>query len=292
MPTDGRTQRVELLEQLSTERLLDLLQADFDAADEGDDELTLQILEVIEKREHEMGNFCDVDAAWRDFQKYFNTPDGEGRSLYPTRDPELKTVSEDCPSRQKRFLRKFLPVAVAALVALSTMAAAQAFGFDIFGALARWTDETFHFIAGTEASAMGVVDPASDALRQSVQDALDSAGIDLPAPSWYPEGTVLARDIDVIVDKDKSLVLCDFLCDDIFFNMNVQQQRMDIKILRKSFEKDPLEVEEYPSNGRLFYIMSDLNKRIAICSESRTILMIDGSISLEDLKMLIDSIGE
>lgn len=205
MPTDGRTQRVELLEQLSTERLLDLLQADFDAADEGDDELTLQILEVIEKREHEMGNFCDVDAAWRDFQKYFNTPDGEGRSLYPTRDPELKTVSEDCPSRQKRFLRKFLPVAVAALVALSTMAAAQAFGFDIFGALARWTDETFHFIAGTEASAMGVVDPASDALRQSVQDALDRAGIDLPAPSWYPEGTVLARDIDVIVVKDKSL---------------------------------------------------------------------------------------
>ena len=289
MPTDGRTQRVELLEQLSTERLLDLLQADFDAADEGDDELTLQILEVIEKREHEMGNFCDVDAAWRDFQKYFNTPDGEGRSLYPTRDPELKTVRDDCPSRQKRFLRKFLPVAVAALVALSTMAAAQAFGFDIFGALARWTDETFHFIAGTEASAMGVVDPASDALRQSVQDALDRAGIDLPAPSWYPEGTVLARDIEVIKDKDSAMVLCDLLYVDGSFNIVVLQQYTADNILENSYEKSFSEVEEYSSNGRLFYIMSNWGRRRAVSLDLPLVLSINGNLSMEDIKHIIDS---
>ena len=47
MPTDGRTQTYGFLDQLSTEQLLNLLRADFDSSEDGDDEQIFQILEVL-----------------------------------------------------------------------------------------------------------------------------------------------------------------------------------------------------------------------------------------------------
>ena len=63
MPTDGRTQTYGFLDQLSTEQLLNLLRADFDSSEDGDDEQIFQILEVIEKRERERAPDSLPDAA-------------------------------------------------------------------------------------------------------------------------------------------------------------------------------------------------------------------------------------
>lgn len=95
MPTDGRTQTYGFLDQLSTEQLLNLLRADFDSSEDGDDEQIFQILEVIEKRERECApdSLPDAAQAWEDFQTYFNTPDGTGRSLYPMRDSAGKSAA-------------------------------------------------------------------------------------------------------------------------------------------------------------------------------------------------------
>lgn len=289
MPTDGNTQAYEFLDRLSTEQLLNLLRADFDSPEEGNDGLIFRILEVIEEREkrNPTGLLSDVDQAWEDFQRYFNTPDGEGRSLYPTRDSEIGDTP-DKPAGHGRPLKRMLALAAVVAVAVFGMIAAQALGVDVFGALARWTDETFHF---TSASAADLGGTDSEVLRLAVQEAFDSCGITIPAPAWYPEGTELVQDIEVVEIKDDHMILCDFSYGDSFYNITVQQQSVTDNTLANSFEKGPSEVEEYSANGRLFYIMSNLDGRRAIYSNFQTTLTIAGDLSSENLKHIINSIG-
>lgn len=287
MPTDGRTQTYGFLDQLSTEQLLNLLRADFDSSEDGDDEQIFQILEVIEKRERERApdSLPDAAQAWEDFQTYFNTPDGTGRSLYPMRDSAGKSAAGTA-RRRRRPLKRLLPLsATVAALTVSCMVTAQAIGFDIFGALAQWTAETFRF-------EMGAADPASEALRQAVQGTFDECGVMIPAPIWYPEGSMLARDISVSKDTEASVILCGFTCGDQSFFIEVQQYYQNDRIPSYTLEKDAAEVEEYSSNGRLFYIMSNLSSSRAVYSSDQTIMVINGDLSLETLKQIIDSIGE
>lgn len=282
MPTDGT---YGFLDQLSTEQLTDLLRADFDASEDGDNEMIFRILEVIERREEE--SLPTADQAWEDFQKYFNTPDGTGRPLYPMRDPtgEAGEDAERTAPRRGRPLRRLLPLSAAAAVTLSCMITAQALGVDVFGTLARWTEDTFHFVTGAS-------DPAQEALRQAVQGAFDEYGVTVPAPAWYPEGTMLAEDIDVVKAERYTLLICNFLYNDKSFFIQVQQYSQSDRIPGYTLEKDVSDAEEYPSNGRSFYITSNLSSSRAVYSNDQTIIAINGDLPLEALKHIIDSIGE
>ena len=286
MPTDGKSQTYGFLEQLSTEQLLDLVWADSESSENGDDDLTFRILEVIEKREQEnpSGIFPDVDKAWEDFQTYFNTPDGTGRPLYPTRDFES---GETANRRGGRLLKRLLPLVAVLAVALSGMIAAQALGVDVFGALARWTDETFHFIAGTPSQPGG----ESEELRQTVQEAFDCCGITIPAPAWYPEGTALVGNVDTVGHNGNTAVACTFQCDDFSFNIIAEQYPAAQYISDYIFEKDASKVTEYTSYERLFYIMSNLDRCKAIFCDGQIMLTIEGELSSGNIKTMIDSMG-
>lgn len=176
MPTDGKTQTNRFLDRLSTEQLLDLMREDFESSESGDGELTDRILEVIEKREKEKptGLSSDVDQAWADFQKYYNTPDSEDCPINPMGDSGQTAVGRKANRRRGhgRLLKRLIPVAAVVAVTFSSMVAAQAFGFDIFGALARWTAETFHFVPETPVSASN---PESEALRERSRRRLTAA---------------------------------------------------------------------------------------------------------------------
>ncbi len=281
------------LDRMSTEQLLDLLRVE---PEDGDDGLTNRILEVIEEREHAhpTGLLPDVDQAWEDFQKYFNTPDGTDRPLYPTKAPEER-LPEAAPARVgMRLLRRLLPLAAAIAVALSGMVAAQALGMDVFGMLARWTSENFHFAssleAGTEREAAS---PENEALRLAIQEALDQCGVTaVSAPGWYPEGSELIEDVVVEESQRGRLVLCDFTYDDKAFGIRVYRYLTTEGTPSLSFEKDDSNVEEYHSSGRLFYLMENPPDSRAVYSDGQTIMLITGDLSLEYLKNIIDSIGE
>lgn len=292
MPTDGNTQTNGILDRLSTEQLLDLMREDFESSESGDSELTDRILEVIEQREKEKptGLFSDVDQAWADFQKYYNTPDSEDCPMNPMGDSEQTAVGQKKNRRlgHGRLLKRLVPVAAVAAVTFSSMAAVQAFGFNIFGALARWTAETFHFVSETPASAGN---PESEALQQKVQEAFDSCGVTIPAPAWYPEGTELAEDIQIIDRTEVSIATCLFTYGDKNFCIEAQQYHGEERILMQTFEKDTLDVEPYYSNGRAFYIMSNMSDNRAIYSKDQTVFTINGNLPLENMKQIINSIG-
>lgn len=292
MPTDGKQQTNGILDQLSTEQLLDLLRENFDSSEPDSGEQVDRILEVIEQREKEKptGLSSDVDQAWADFQKYYNTPDSRGCPTNPMGDSCQMAVGPVRTRRRGsgRLLRRLVPVAAVAAVTLSSMVAVQAFGFNIFGALAQWTAETFHFVSETPANAGS---PESETLRQTVQEAFDRCGVTVPAPSWYPEGTELAKDIRVAEYMETSVATCNFACGDKTFFIEAQQYYKSDRVPAYTLEKDVSDVETYYNNGRAFYIMSNTSYSQAVYSNGQTVITINGSLSLENVKQIINSIG-
>lgn len=292
MPTDGKKQACGSWEQLDTEELLELVRMDLDPPEGGDYERTARILEVIERREEESptGILPDVDQAWEDFQKYYVPLDSEGCPLYPMRDPNRTSAGRgpDGRPRRGRLLRRLVPVAAVAAVTLSSMVAAQAFGLDVFGTLARWTEETFHFVSGTTAAAGS---EESESIRQEIQEVYDRCGVTVPAPAWYPEGTELLGDIEEKEQEGTSVITCNLTYGDKAFYIEAQQYHGGERIPVHTFEKDTSNIEEYRSNGRLFYVMSNIPDSRATYSNDQVVIVIEGNLSLEVLKQLIDSIG-
>ena len=136
------------LNRLSTEQLEELLRADMEASKPGNDEAVFHILEVIEQRENQQptGRIPDVEEAWKEFQREYDLPEGEGMSLYPCV-PEGEENSAP-PVRRRRSAVTHQPrlhrrvkqslAALTAVVALVCgMAAAQAAGFDVLGSSDR-----------------------------------------------------------------------------------------------------------------------------------------------------------
>lgn len=292
MPTNGKRQTNGFLDQLSTEQLLDLLRENFDSSESDGGEQVDRILEVIEKREKEKPTALssDVSQAWADFQEYYNTPDSRDCPINPMGDSCQTAVG---PMRRRRrgngrLLKRLIPVAAVAAVTLSSMVAVQAFGFNIFGALAQWTAETFHFVSETPANAGS---PESEALRQKVQEAFDSCGVTVPAPSWYPEGTEFTEDIQVTERAEVSIITCFFAYGDKTFFVEAQQYHGEERISKQTFEKDTLDAEPHYSNGRAFYIMSNDSYNRAVYSKGQTVITISGDLPLENMKQIINSIG-
>lgn len=277
------------LDQLSTEQLEALLQADLEDPDQSNEAVIFHILEVIEQREmeHPTGRLPDADQAWAEFQQFYNIPEGEDRSLYPLpqEDREDPIISRPA-GRKLRPLRKGL-VAVAALAALlAGMVTAQAAGLDLLGAFGHWTEETFHFSLTTS-------QPEHGSMAQLVEAA---EATQLPSeliPTWHPAGFEAAEpQVDHVEDfldailysyEDKEKDLSYIVCLDRYYHPS------DIPSI--VLEKDDGPVEQYQSNGRMFYIMSNLETMTATWSDGELVVTIAGQLSAQEIKQIIDSIG-
>lgn len=292
------TEKFASLDQLSTEALEELLRADIDSPGNDNDEAVFHILEVLEERDqtHPTGDAFDVEKAWADFQQYYNIPEGEGLSLYPAEDEA--PIWQAAPSKIVRLhtLLRVVGVAAAAVtLILGTMIGVQASGVDVFGAIGRWTDETFHFVSFRGAAEQdGVATPSPENSRyyNALQAALEECGItaDL-APTWYPEGAD-ASEPQVLHDALSETVSFNFtLGDERFFSVDITQYHSAAALDALAFEKDSTSVEPYVSGPRAFYIMSNTDTISATYSDGLLVESILGNLTMEELMSIIDSIG-
>ncbi len=280
------TGRYAFLRALTTEQLEQLLKADYSASmpEDAAEEFIDAVIEVMLEKEKETpsGRLADVDKAWADFQTYYNVPDRDGQLLYPDPGSPDPAPSQKAPVRRpRRVLRPVALVAAAIGVFMSLLVVAQAAGLDVFGAMARWTDETFHFVttsAGDETAAL--------------RAALEEQGIPASyAPTWLPAGfkaeeprttrtknhaTVSSR----LSNGDKELALV-FTC-----------YQSEDAIQAASYEKDISEATPYTSGSRLFYMFENQDTTVALWSDGeRLSIDIHGEISTDDMKSILDSIG-
>lgn len=184
--------------------------------------------------------------------------------------------------------RRGLVVTVAATMAavLALMIGAQAAGIDVFGNLARWTDETFHFILpGREPE----VSPYYEPFRKALEDN------GLPgelAPKWYPEGFV-TEGPEVEESKRRDTVT------NVFYNTEGKKLTISVghrsdsdRLNSKAYEKDASSVEVYESGTKSFYILANYrNTTWATWSNEDLDVIIRGNLSVDEVKRIIDSIG-
>ena len=280
------------LEQLSTEQLEDILRADLASEDQENDEAVFHILEVLEKREKEnpTGRLPDTDQAWKEFQQYYNIPEGEGQSLYPVRsDPE--TQSAPTPTKKSRRFRprKILVVAAVLVLMFGSMLTAQAAGVDVFGAIGRWTEEKFHFVLPTtnQSDTVGIND---DFQKASEKFGLPSSFV----PTWCPEGFTPAEPLEEHIKNHSDSISCQYTntTENKFYLVTISQYYSADILNATVFEKDDSSVITYQSNGKNFYIFSNLENLTATWADKNYCITITGEITLDQIKNIIDSIGE
>lgn len=283
-PEWNKKQDYSRYDQMSTAELEQLLRLDFQASEDGEDDLDaiLYISDLLAKRN---GSF-DSDTAWKQFQTQYR-PYADGRSLYDFEGEEVSSVRPAVRPRSAGPLRR-LAILVAALIAclLGGMVAAQAAGVDVFGAIARWTDETFRFVsAGSDDTIGSGTDQGDIGQLQSVLQVL---GMDGMFPTWHPDGftpgELEVTDLNISVSAHM-----DFFGGDRTYAVAIQHFTQPTDNTG-TFEKDDTPVEEYDHNGQTFYILSNLDSLTATTFDGEFMTMIYGTLTREEIKAIIDSI--
>lgn len=288
------------LDQLSIEELEALLRASPRGAseDEASSAYYHAIEEVILRREKESptGRLSDLDASWEEFCTYYATPEDKNALLRPdahTAHAAAASTSLNRSNKTRPRLRRRFGILAAAVVAVfAMMVAAQASGLDFFGWLGRWTDEVLWFDSGSRD--IGKFSPShSTQTYDAIQASVERCGItDSVVPTWYPDGYELLE-ANYFENESSKYIIAEFSDQDkgwIYFhitNYNSINQRKAV-----SAEKDPSTMEEYLSNDQLFYVMNNQENSVVAWGSGTWYATIEGTITEEEIKNMIDSIGE
>lgn len=213
-----------------------------------------------------MPEMPDVDASYQQFQSMLT-------GALPSR-----------PKRRGRVLRMTLRVFLAAAFLFSCLLAAQASGVDVFGAMARWTDETFHFEVQEDQTTSDWYVP--------YQEQMESVGLDVAfMPTWIPEGyTVGEIEVDELTtwtdiyipmnNSDGSTIDC---------FITIYSDPEDIK--HTTIEKDDRPVQQYQINGKTVYLFHNLDVATAVTQHENLVYTLTGDITEDFVLKFINSIG-
>lgn len=289
------------LEQLSTQALEDLLRQDF-AAGEGhsDPDFVAAILEVIAQRTPDEALPVDTDTAWASLR---------ARTLDKPHDPaptEEEPKEEPFPAPKRRRPRR--PWVVAAVVCLLVcLLAVPVQGQSLLESLVSWTGSTFTFLpqedTGEEpANLPSLADPSFSAREEFSDDEIYSKVVyqqveeavadltDRPVlPTWYPEGSLLTRVEENPMD-DGYMLLAAFSLNGEEFHICVTAYNSEEEMDTANYEKNEGSPEEYYVNGIPHYIMGNMARNVAIWRNGTVECSIQGFLTVEQLKQMIDSI--
>mgnify|MGYP004477347533 FL=1 len=270
------------LDKLSTEELQEILRQDSLLDDDSSDiDTILYITDLLAKRSDSSNNSKDVEAAWKSFKENYYPYISDPEPLYSFDSPEDEVVKAK-PRHLSRAMRTLSVAAVLAVVIISGSVTASAFGYNLWGAVAEWTRDTFGF---TQSSQINGTYPF-----ENLRDALDAYDIDEPiVPQWIPDGygedtvqTAETPDSKIIVAVSK------YGSKEIKFEVKIFDDPSNRHWLYEMFEDD---VEKYSSNGIDFYIMkNDKFTRVswAVGNNECSILC---SLKPKEIYRIIDSIS-
>lgn len=291
--------------QFSTPQLEEMLRQGLKRPDNDRDESLLLIMEVLEERNRDtfLVTEEEIDQAWEQFQTYYNIPEGKGVDFYeedkpfhweeaPTQEKEAKREKKVVPIRFGSWWRKIpktARVAVATLfVTFSTITVAQAAGIDFYGIMGTWTNNIFQFRVSENTPT-----PEQQKDTEKIQTELTAMGVyqDL-APTWWPEGFEMYDITHVPVEGEFDSLACSYENKETNKSFGYS---LDVYYnpfwLTTPFEKDDTPIEIYESNGRSFYIMSNIDTLTATWSDGTIVVTIGGQLTRDEIKGIIDSIG-
>lgn len=221
-----------------------------------------------------MPDMPDTDEAWSAFQKKV-----EDASL------AVGGSSPKRPARFRRVVRTGLVAAIMVAVLFGVMVAAQAAGVDVFGAVARWTEETFHFNV-SEAD-------GNTAWFADYQEELDAAGLSEEyLPTWVPEGyeatdlqiQELNRGIDIYILYSSEDGSAFDLLISIYDDLSAMEQHV--------YEKDDTPVQTIQAGDKTIYLIENLGLQTAACQYQNATYSLTGNLSSDLIEDIFASIGD
>lgn len=275
------------LERLDTDTLKELVRMDcfVNDLDEG---AILYALHLIASREQaQNGDAGKIDDMWDRFQTEYCTLEGAGQSLYDNTASIDEVEERSVPKRRRSKIisRRIAIVAAAISVLFATMVVAQASGLDIWGAIARWTDETFRFTFQRGGDTSSWLDSCEE---------LDDVGCNIDYfPRWVPEGYIVS-DVQKLEFTDwRQLNFTFENSESATYNMLVSVYNDPQTMQLTTFEKDdtPVQTAELP-NGNEVYFFENYGYTTAAYQQENILYSITGDISQENVLHILASVEE
>ena len=259
---------------METEELEQILRLDAEAPEgtESDTEELFYIMEVLAQRE-KYANITGKTAqeAWESFQENYMP---------------ISTAKQKrgiTARRQRSLIAAAAAIALVILIPIS----AQALSWDEFwGVVARWAKETFSFVSvwNTEVSEPVKED---DLEYTSIQDILKRNNRDYDmVPTKIPEGFVLEK-VEKAVTPIKEIYTAIYLDGDKELKIQVRSY-LSSDIQNAEITGTPVEV--YLLNGVEYFLVENENQIRASWKIASYECLISGDLSIEEIKMMIDSI--
>lgn len=285
-PTE-KSKKYPGLEQLSTAELEDLLRRDFATSEDDDASMALitEIMEVIQDREAQQELPVDEDTAWEMFLERNIRNAVTSNEEVPDMDKTQKTGNK----KENKFHRKKWrwAASVAAVICLATcLFAPSAMAKDAVRSFVQWSAHTFSISLG-EVSPFYLDSATYDQMKQKTEELTE-----LPVlPTAYPKGAELIQIEECSGFNDETRYFI-FSSSQGGFSINVTVYDSLAQAGTSIYEKNNGPVEKYYSHNICHYIAKNIDTYIAVWFNGNVECFIQGNLSEDDIKMMIDSIYE
>jgi len=284
-PTDGDA-FTKMLEAMTVDELTDGLTEALESitAENYDPALIDAYLAALD-RKAPLPEVPDAKTAFSDFQKRVS-------QAFPTQ-KNLPTFSR---RRPQRFVRAGLVAAFTMVVLMSGMVVAQAAGLDVFGAMARWTDEVFSLGvirsdgANDGTSAPVLADNDTNNYRNdytSLQEALDDYSItEFCEPTWLPDGYVFEKvEVESWLANGSLIGLYATYYDGSnFLQIRIEYYDGNANV---QVEKTNAPVESFTVDGQTVYLLENINSNSAAWATEHYECYISGKVEKQVLKEIV-----
>ena len=189
------------------------------------------------------------------------------------------------PNRAFRVAAAVL--AIALILAVGTSVTAEAFQIDIWGKFATWTKEIFQFTDNPQGTTAANPETENNMELKSLRDALAQAGVsEKLVPTWMPEGY---KSYDLKVASSPRVLNINAIYENNGERLIIKI-RQTIGVQAPQVEKNDDFLEMYVVDGVEYYIFSNTETLQAAWSIGEFECLMIGKITLEEMKMMIDSI--
>jgi len=264
---------------MTTEELEEILRLDAQAPEEqeSDIEKILYIMEVLtERKRNNSHTGKTAHEAYESFKQNYMPFVPETHNSKPLRKAPVKARG-GCP----RWLRTLTATAAVLALLLLGSVTAKAFGVNIWEAVVKWTQETFHF------GEWGNSDPKSNLTYASLQEALEQGNVPVfLIPTWIPDGYEL-NEVTAERSPVKKIYTAKYIRGEETLKITVRDHLDKIPVYVE--QSEGLE-EEYEVMGITYYIFSDKDVVKATWINGSYECNIFGKVTIDELKTMIDSI--
>lgn len=271
---------------MTTQELEQILWADSHCSPEDalDEDAILYVLELLEQRQGTSSDGgVEVHQKLKELHDIYLS-DSDPASLYDfSFESQRKEKSVAITQkRRNKGLRRVGVVAATISILFATMVAAQAAGLDVWGAIARWTDETFRFTFQGDKATSSWMDG---------QEELNDSAFGAILPSWMPEGYTV-EEIQLYEFQKWQRVYLSLSGQDLpTFRLFIRFYESPQPIQDLILEKDGTPVQERQlSNGETVYFYENEGYSGSVYQHQNIVYSISGDVMPEVVMEIFESV--